>query len=426
MLKTIIEILKNSNADAYEVSEINKEGWEFYFIKHSLDQNRAKTIKNYEVKVYKNIDDNKFLGFASGSISPSDNKEEIENKINNLIYQASLVKNNPYELNKPKDAEVINRKDINVEEEAKKFINCFNNLNETETEYLNSYEIFVEKINKHFITSEGIDINDTYLSSTLDIVVNARKGEHEIELYRLYNQGGCDEENIKEEINDLLKFGKDRLNAIDTPILQDVPVIFSTDAAINIYRYFLFNLSCGYIFRKISQFEIGKDIEENATEDKITLKALRYLDNSNKNFAYDEEGAPIKDLVLMENNIPKAYHGSKMFADLVGIKDSFIVSNYEVLGGKKTKEELRKDKYLEIVEFSDFLVHPMSGDIFGEIRLAYYHDGEKIIPVSGGSVSGQMQKVLKDMQFSKEQKQYNNVKIPALTKLNNLIITGIK
>ena len=426
MLKTIIEILKNSNADAYEVSEINKEGWEFYFIKHSLDQNRAKTIKNYEVKVYKNIDDNKFLGFASGSISPSDNKEEIKKKIDNLIYQASLVKNNPYELNKPKDAEVINRKDINVEEEAKKFINCFNNLNETETEYLNSYEIFVEKINKHFITSEGIDINDTYLSSTLDIVVNARKGDHEIELYRLYNQGGCDEDNIKEEINDLLKFGKDRLNAIDTPILQDVPVIFSTDAAINIYRYFLFNLSCGYVFRKISQFEIGKDIEENATEDKITLKALRYLDNSNKNFAYDEEGAPIKDLILMENNIPKAYHGSKMFADLVGIKDSFIVSNYEVLGGKKTKEELRKDKYLEIVEFSDFQVHPMSGDIFGEIRLAYYHDGNKIIPVSGGSVSGQMQKVLKDMQFSKEQKQYNNVKIPALTKLNNLIITGIK
>lgn len=426
MLKTIIEILKKSNADAYEVSEINKEGWEFYFIKHSLDQNRAKTIKNYEVKVYKNIDDNKFLGFASGSISPSDNKEEIKNKIDNLIYQASLVKNNPYELNKAKEVEEINRKEINVEEEAKKFINCFNNLNETETEYLNSYEIFVEKINKHFITSEGIDINDTYLSSTLDIVVNARKGDHEIELYRLYNQGGCDEENIKEEINDLLKFGKDRLNAIDTPILQDIPVIFSTDAAINIYRYFLFNLSCGYIFRKISQFEIGKDIEEKATEDKITLKALRYLDNSNKNFAYDEEGAPIRDLILIENNIPKAYHGSKMFADLVGIKDSFIVSNYEVLGGKKTKEELRKGKYLEIVEFSDFQVHPMSGDIFGEIRLAYYHDGEKTIPVSGGSVSGQMQKALKDMQFSKEQKQYNNVKIPALTKLNNLTITGIK
>ena len=426
MLKTIIEILKESNADAYEVSEINKEGWEFYFIKHSLDQNRAKTIKNYEVKVYKNIDDNKFIGFASGSISPSDNKEDIKKKIDNLIYQASLVKNNPYELNKPKETEIIDRKDINVEEEAKKFINCFNNLNETETEYLNSYEIFVEKINKHFITSEGIDINDTYLSSTLDIVVNAKKDDHEIELYRLYNQGGCDEENIKEEINDLLKFGKDRLNAINTPILQDIPVIFSTDAAINIYRYFLFNLSCGYIFRKISQFEIGKDIEENASEDKITLKALRYLDNSNKNFAYDEEGAPIKDLILIENNIPKAYHGSKMFADLVGIKDSFIVSNYEVLGGKKTKEELRKDKYLEIVEFSDFQVHPMSGDIFGEIRLAYYHDGEKIIPVSGGSVSGQMQKVLKDMQFSKEQKQYNNIKIPALTKLNNLIITGIK
>lgn len=426
MLDLIIETLKNSNADDYEVSEITKEGWEFYFIKHSLDQNRGKTITDYEVKVYKNIEDGKYLGFASGSISPTDTKEEVEKKINNLIFQASLVKNVPYELNKPKETTLLENINLNIEEEARKFINCFNDVNETEGEYLNSYEIFVEKINRHFITSKGIDIKDTYLSSILDVVVNAKKDNHEIELYRIYHQGSCDEKALKKEINDLLKYGKDRLVTVDTPKLKDIPVLFSTDAATSIYRYFLANLSSAYVFRKISKFELEKDIEPEAKGDKITLKSLRYLDNSNKNFAYDEEGAPIKDLVLIDNNIPKAYFGSKMFSDYAGIKDSFIVSNYEVLGGKKSQDELRKDKYLEIVEFSDFQVHPMSGDIFGEIRLAYYYDGDKVIPVSGGSISGQMQNAIKDMEFSSEQKQYNNIKIPALTKLNGLVITGIK
>ena len=119
--------------------------------------------------------------------------------------------------------------------------------------------------------------------------------------------------------------------------------------------------------------KIDTPISNEVTGDKVTIQALRQLPNSSKNFAYDSEGAPIKDLILMEADTPKAYWGDRMFASYLGLTDSFMISNYEVTGGTKSEAEIRTGRYLEIVEFSDFQVSEITGDIFGEIRLGYYH-----------------------------------------------------
>ena len=38
----LIDLVKNAGADAWEITDVVNEGWEFYFIRHKLDQNRAK------------------------------------------------------------------------------------------------------------------------------------------------------------------------------------------------------------------------------------------------------------------------------------------------------------------------------------------------------------------------------------------------
>ena len=77
-----------------------------------------------------------------------------------------------------------------------------------------------------------------------------------------------------------------------------------------------------------------------------------------------------------------------------------------------------------MVEFSDFQVDSMSGDIAGEIRLGYWHHDGEVTIVTGGSVSGSMNEAAKDMLFSAETKQYNNRIIPEITLLKNMRITG--
>ena len=64
--------------------------------------------------------------------------------------------------------------------------------------------------------------------------------------------------------------------------------------------------------------------------------------------------------------------------------------------------------------------------IAGEIRLGYYHDGDKTITVSGGSVSGSLPELIKDIRFSKEQKQYDYAVLPAVMRIADVTISGIE
>ena len=424
-MEKYIKILEECGADAWEITDTKIRGWEFYFIGHRLDQNRAKNVEHINLKVYKLSEDGQFLGIASADISPTENDEIIESTVRNLVYQASLVKNRPYKLNQPKQAEPLDIKQSPVEIEAESFIKALQSIDETSTEYLNSFEIFVNQNEQRLITSEGIDITQCYPTSMIDLVVNARKDDHEIELYRIYNLGSCEPDQIKQDISELLKFGKDRLLAVNTPQLENIPVVFSTDAALSIYEYFLGNLDAAYLVRGISGYEIGKPIAENIEGDRITLKAVRELPGSPCNYAYDAEGAPIRDELLMEDSIPKKFVGNRMFSQYIGLDDSFIVSNWCVSGGRKSAAELKTGAFLEIVEFSDFQVDDMTGDIFGEIRLAYYNDGKgNVIPVCGGSVSGSMLDNIAHMQMSRETRRYAGAEIPCVTRLENVIIAG--
>jgi len=425
MMEKYIEILNTCGADAWEITDTKTSGWEFYFIGHRLDQNRAKNVEHINLKVYKMSEDGQSMGIASAEVSPTDSEESLRKTAESLVYQASLVKNKPYKLNPPRQAEPFDTKMVPLALESERFIKALQNICETETEYLNSVEIFVNRNEQTLITSEGINITQTYPTSMIDLVVNARKDDLEIELYRLYNLGSCEPDQIKQDIEELLQFGKDRLRSVSTPQLENTPVVLSTDAARSVYEYFLDNLDAAYLVRGVSSYKIGKPIAEDIKGDRITLKAVRTLEGSPCNYAYDKEGAPIRDEVLMQDSVPQKFVGSRMFSQYIGLEDSFIVSNWKVSGGSKSADELRTGKFLEIVEFSDFQVDGMTGDIFGEIRLAYYHDGQgNVTPVSGGSVSGSMLDNIAHMQMSRETRRYAEAEIPAVTRLENVVIAG--
>ena len=428
MLNTIISLLKSSGVHAWEVADTKTRGWEFYFIRHALDQNRAKEVEHINVRVFQLIEDSKFMGSASAEIAPTATEEEARALIEGLAYRATLVKNRPYSLQPVTQAHKARGEQakVDVPQIARDFLETMGQLPETATEDVNSYEIFVSQITRRFITSQGIDVEETFPSSMIEVVVNARKEGHEIELYRNYTSGTCDAEGLKRDLSRTMRYGKDRLQTSDTPALGKADVLFTTSDACSIYEYFVQRMNAQMVYRRMSDWEIGTPIAQDIRGDKVTVTALRALDNSSCNQAFDGEGAPIRDTVLLSESVPQHYLGNRMFSSYLGLEDSFIPSNIAVAGGSRTEEELRRGKYLEVVEFSDFQVDEMTGDIFGEIRLAYWHDGEKTVPVSGGSLSGSMLDFVKEMYLSGETVQYDNLRIPALTLLKGVTVTGIK
>lgn len=426
MLNQLIEILRASAADAWEVADIRETSWEFYFIRHRLDQNRFKAVENYHVKVYRLFEEGQFLGSAGATLSVDASAEEMRKVIEGLCQDALYVRNPAYTLNRPASVETAPESPVDLKAISGDFLKTLASLPETKTEDLNSYEIFVSEIRRRFLNSEGIDVVSVAPSSMVEAVVNARKDGHEIELYRLYRCGACDPVQLSRDLSETLRFGRDKLIAGNTPELGKADVVFSTDASREIYDWFVTRLNAAMIVRRMSDWEIGKPISDRFDGDRITVRALRTLPNSSGNALYDDEGAPTRDLTLMEAGVPVHFVGSRQFSQYLGLEDSFIPGNYEATGGTASAEELREGRFLEIVEFSDFQVDPLNGDMAGEIRLAYWHDGEgNVTPVSGGSVSGSLSELVSDLRCSRESRQYNNWLIPAVTRIHNATITGI-
>ena len=421
----ILELLADSAADGWTVRDEVSEGWEFYFIRHNLDQNRIRHTEHITLTVYKKSDDGKYLGRASAKLAPTADREETKALINSLVHEAALVKNPVYELMTPAPAVMkADEAEVDVSRIAEDFICTMKDLPETDGEDINSYEIFVDKITCRYVSSTGIDISYTYPVSQIEVIVNARKDEHEIELYRMFKSGTCDSEGLKEEISKAMQYGKDKLRAKKTPSLGTCDIVLSTDAALEVYEYFTARMSCDMKYMGISDWEIGREVAEGAVGDKVTVEARRFLPNSSANAPYDAEGAPRRDMMIIKDGIAENRYGSRQFSQYLGLFDSFIPGNFAVSGGTSKAEEIRTGRYLEIVEFSDFQVSALNGDIFGEIRLGYLHDGGQVTAVEGGAVSGTMLDFAKDLQMSSEQKQYNNMLIPEVTRLKGVSITG--
>ena len=209
-----------------------------------------------------------------------------------------------------------------------------------------------------------------------------------------------------------------------TEALGRADVLFSGRDAARLYEYFADRTNAQLIYRRMSDWQIGTPVAEGIRGDRVTLEAVRTLPNSSRNHRCDREGAPIRDVTLVEESVPTNFLGNRMFSAYLGLEQSFIPTNLSVRGGTRSEEELRAGQYLEAVEFSDFQVDPLTGDIFGEIRLAYWHDGEKVTPVTGGSLSGTMNDFVKEMYLSAGTTQYDSMRIPALTRLAGVTVTG--
>lgn len=421
----ILDLLKKSGADGWAVRDEIRTGWEFYFIRHRLDQNRVRDTEHITLTVYKAFEEEgkKFLGSASAELAPTATEAEAEKLIRSLLFEAGLIRNPAYALNPP-CGEPAAMQEPDVKAIAGDFLRAMRSVEEDESADINSYEIFTHSVCRRLVTSTGIDVTDVYPASMAEVVVNARDEKREIELYRMYRSGSCDAAGLKANVAETLRFGRDKLRAEKTPALGRCDVVFSTDDALQLYGYYIDRMSAGMIYQGISDCEIGKRVAEDQGGDALSVRAVKTLENSSHNGAFDAEGAPVRDMTLISGGVAEHFYGSQMFSQYIGLKDSFIPGNFVVEGGESSAAELRTGRYLEIVEFSDFQVSPMNGDIAGEIRLGYLHDGESVTVVEGGSVSGTMRELGGAMRFSKEQKQYNNYLIPAVTRLYGVSITG--
>jgi hypothetical protein len=103
---------------------------------------------------------------------------------------------------------------------------------------------------------------------------------------------------------------------------------------------------------------------------------------------------------VIRNGEIVANYGSHRFAQYLGKEPTGQLGCAEVEVGTLTDDELASAPYFRCVSMSGIQLDILSDYIGGEVRLAYYVDGDKVIPMTGISISGKLSEALNSVRFS--------------------------
>lgn len=415
MIERIKEILSGLDADHWKIIENKRESKELFFIKKELDMNRGKKVYAYDITLYKDFEEDgqKYKGSSQVKIAPTMSDKEIISILEKGIFAATFVKNAYYPLaekSAEKQPTIDSRfSDKNILPYMAGFRDSLYKNDIEEKGGVNSSEIFINKTKKRIVTSTGIDVSFDSYKGEIELVTDWNEGGEAVELYNMIQFSDYCPELIEEEAKIQIANSRDRALAKKTADLTSINVILGTEAVKDIMQFYFHRSNAKSIYEKISSAETGKVFQgENVTGDLVNITLNPFMKNSTASSPYDEDGIALKPVTLFEKGVLKQYHGGLQYASYLGIEATGSIENMEVKGGMLSYDSFKKEPYVEILNFSDFQMNPMTGDLGGEIRLAHYFDGEKTVPITAATLSANIMDIQKEFYLSRETTQKNS------------------
>lgn len=421
MIERILSALKKSGVELYQITETREESAELFFIRRSLDMQRRKEIRQAQVVVYKEFSEgeNHMLGSASVQIQDSFTGEQMEKMFRDALYAAGFVRNKYYELYEGKKEAPTddNLPETSLTEMTQMFTEALY-AEDTETDvFLNSAELFATKTTCHILNSRGVDVG--YRKSRIqgEFVVQCTDGQ-DVETYQDFAYGDLNTEALRKKVRDTLEMTRARAKAVSAPPAGEYRVIISGPYVKEIFSYYVERSDSSMIYPKYSTFRTGCNVQgETVEKDSInlTLKALE---------PYSTEGIPMRDRELIRDGKLLLIHGGNRYACYLGLEPTGNYRGCKAEAGKVSLEEMKEKPYLEIVNFSDFQMDSFTGHFGGEIRLAFWYDGEKKIPVTGGSINGNILEAQKNLSFAREMQREETFEGPAAVCMEGINVAG--
>ncbi|MDA3811749.1 MAG: metallopeptidase TldD-related protein [Spirochaetaceae bacterium] len=415
MIDTIKKILKKIDVDHWKILDKTVESKELFFIRKDLDMNRAKKVHSYGITLYKDFEEKGewYTGSASVNVSTGMEEDQIFSILEKAALSASFVKNPYYpmvELSEKVQPRFQSRFDTaDVMPFMSDFRDCLYKNDIFDKGGINSAEIFLGKSELRLMTSTGIDVRFKKFNGEIELITDWNENNESVELYNMFYFSDFCPELIEEEAKIQIENSRDRALAIQAKELKKINIILSTDAVKDVMNFYVSHSSASAVYEQISKAKIGEIFQgENVKGDLLNIKLNPFMINSPDSAPYDDDGFPLSEQILFEKGVLKKIHGSLQYTSYLKLEPTGTIHNVEVQGGTKSYEDFKKEPYVEILNFSDFQMNTMTGDFGGEIRLARYFDGEKIVPITGASISANLFTIQHEMYLSKEVTQRDN------------------
>ncbi|MDE7061065.1 MAG: hypothetical protein K2O71_05665 [Lachnospiraceae bacterium] len=424
MTERILSALRKCGIEDYQITITKEESAELFFIRRELDMQRSKNVRTADVSIFRVFEEgeNRFRGVASVKVQENQTQQELEKCFSDAFYAAGFVKNKYYDLYAGKKWEMAEAEsslsDKTLSEIAGGFAQALFAEDVNEEVFLNSAEIFAYRYTTHILSSRGVDVEyrKTYVKG--EFVVQCIDGQ-DVETYQdfMYNDWNTDA--LREKVRSTMELTKARAKAKTAPAAGEYRLILSGGYVNEFFSYYVSRASSSTIYPKYSSFSVGCDVQGGEVlKDRVNLTLTTTVPFSN-------EGIPMKELEMVRNGKLQVIHGGNRFAQYLGIEPTGFFDGCRVGAGEVSLAEMKSQPYLEVVNFSDFQMDSFTGHFGGEIRLAFLYDGEKVVPVTGGSVNGNIFEAQKNFVFSKELQVEKNFEGPKAVAMDGISVAGI-
>lgn len=403
-LKDILEVMtaKEGICD-HRVIEEEKTSTELFFVHDKLETSRKSVSTERKLTVYVNHDERR--GSYTFDINASTTREELDQKLDGAIAKAKLIFDEPYVLPNDETCNVLidsSLADIDPEEAASRLAEAAFKANTHANCDINALEIFVVKHTTHIVNSRGIDKTQTKYSAHIEAIPTCNGESDSVEMFTSYDLADLDEDMLTRELSDRLDDVKARLNAKKPAEKLSCPIVLNATELGELFRAIATDLNYANAYMHVNLHSVGDAIQDAPEGDELCVTMRGSMKGSPCGDVFDLDGTTLVDREIIHDGRAVAGYGTSRFAGYLGKTPTGALNCINVRVGATSCEQLLSEPHLELVYLSGLQVEPLNDYIGGEIRLAYYFDGEKRVPVTGIAFSGKLSETLNTIVLSEE------------------------
>lgn len=420
-MNTVTELLRaDSRVSGYKFNIHKKESFELFFVKGRLETVRSTDTCDREVTVY--VDHDGFRGDAQFFIYPSTTAEQLRALIDEAVGKALLIDNQAYELPEKQTGSYTvesNFADYAPGQLAGLIAEAVFSANDIPNASLNSVEIFLNRHTETVVNSLGLDKTQVRYDAMVEAIPTYNGEKQSVELYQQYNFSTMDPEAIRAEIADKLAAVKARYEAVTPEQPLDCPVVLNRQELSELFGSIAQDLNYASVYAHANLFRKGQPIQKAPTGDPIGITMTGQIPGSVRSARFDSDGLSLGSIRLVEEGQAVNYYGSNRYGQYLGETPT---GSLPCLAADPGTAGMPQGAYLEVISMSGLQVDLYNDYIGGEIRLAYYHQGGQVLPVTGISISGCLSQVLNTIRLSSDTAVYRGYQGPAQAILSQMKI----
>ncbi len=423
-MNKITELLRAAaQVSDYKINIHAKESIELFFVKGKLETVRRTDTCDKEVTVY--VDHGDFKGESQFFIYPSTTDADLSRLIDEAVAKALLINNKHFTLPENETGEFIvesNFAQQDTAELAGLIAKTVFEAGAMENGSLNSVEVFINRHTETVLNSRGIHKQQVRYDAMVEAIPTYNSNSQSVELYEQYNFSNLDLDELRREISGKMDEVKARCEAVQPEKKLECGVVLNKQELSELFWNIADDLNFATVYSHSNLFKKGDAIQNAPTGDVIGITMAGAVAGNIRSARFDSDGLSLQDRRIVESGKAANYHGGNRYGQYLGEAPTGVLRCLCVDAGTLDDARLRQAPYLEVISMSGLQVDFYSDYIGGEIRLAYYHDGEKITPVTGVSITGSLREVLDHIRLSSALAVHNGYTGPGKALLSHMNI----